>query len=75
MPSEYLELKDSLEHSKGLQHREAKHRVPIDRKMRSVLAELGAFAEDLHKRPTHLEEVIKDYPSGIGPIDASMKGM
>ena len=59
----------------GFQQKEAKHRIRIDRNMRTQLDDFKNLARDLHSRPTNLAEIIPDVPSGIGAVDASGHGM
>ena len=59
----------------ALQQREAKHRIRITRPIRQQLTDFARLADDLHARPTRVEEIIADDPAGIGAVDASGNGM
>jgi hypothetical protein len=59
----------------GLLQKEAKHRIRIDSSIRMQLNDFAWLARNLHERPTRLEEIVPDEPSGIGTVDASGLGM
>jgi hypothetical protein len=59
----------------GFQQTEAHHRVRITAPIRHQLNDFAALAMELHTRPTRLEEIVEDDPSGLGAVDASGQGM
>ena len=58
----------------GLTHSD-KHRVKITRFLRDHLSDFETLARDISLRPMRLAEVVPDYPSVIGSVDAAKPGM
>ena len=58
----------------GLAHSD-KHRVKITRFLQDHLTDFEALARDISLHPTQLAEVVLDYPSVIGSVDAAKPGM
>ena len=58
----------------GLAHSD-KHQVKITRFLRDHLTDFEALARDISIRLTRLAEVVPDYPSVIGLVNAAKPGM
>ena len=58
----------------GLSHAD-KHRVRITPHLRAHLTDFETLARSLAHRPTRFAELVPDYPSVIGSVDAAKQGM
>ena len=58
----------------GLTHSD-RHRVCVTPDLRNHLSDFEALARDVSQRPTRLAEIVPDYPSAIGSVDAAKTGM
>ena len=58
----------------GLSHAD-KHHVQITSHLRAHLTDFEALARSIAHRPTHFTEIVPDYPSVIGSVDAAKQGM
>ena len=58
----------------GLTHSD-KHRVKITHFLHDHLSDFEALARDISLRPMRLAEVVLEYPSVIGSVDAAKPGM
>jgi hypothetical protein len=58
----------------GLSHVD-RHRVRITSHLRDHLVDFETLARSILQRPTRIAEVVPDYPSAIGAVDAAKAGM
>ena len=58
----------------GLSHAD-KHHVWITSHLRAHLTDFEALARSIAHHPTHFAEIVPDYPSVIGSVDAAKPGM
>jgi hypothetical protein len=58
----------------GLSHAD-RHRVRITSHLRHHLTDFETLARSILQRPTRIAEVVPDYPSVIGAVDAAKAGM
>ena len=58
----------------GLSHA-GKHWVKITQHLQAHLDDFKALAHDISLQPTHLSEVMPDYPLIIGSVDTAKPGM
>jgi hypothetical protein len=58
----------------GLSHSD-RHRVRITSHLRDHLVDFETLARSILQRPTRIAEVVPDYPSAIGAVDAAKAGM
>jgi hypothetical protein len=58
----------------GLSHAD-QHRVRITSHLRDHLVDFETLTRSILQRPTRIAEVVPDYPSAIGAMDAAKAGM